>query len=89
MGSLVDLVTSDVGLTYDPEDPGALRRALLLSISVDLDEMGQAARRKVEADTWETFVGETLAIYQGRDAPARRREHAVTLPKGSELGTRA
>jgi glycosyltransferase involved in cell wall biosynthesis len=89
MGSLVDLVTRDVGLTYDPEDPGALRRALILSRSVDLDEMGQAGRRKVEGDTWESFVSKTLAVYHGPDAVARRGEHAIPVPSAGKLGTRA
>jgi glycosyltransferase involved in cell wall biosynthesis len=89
MGSLVDVVTSDVGLTYDPEDPGALKRALLLSLSLDLDEMGRAGLQKVEGDTWERFVGETLAVYQGGGAAKRRGDHAISVPAGSELGTRA
>lgn len=65
MGCLGDLVTSDVGVLYDPSSAGSLRDALLQCTQLDLATMGKCALRKISLWDWQTIALRTLTLYQG------------------------
>jgi glycosyltransferase involved in cell wall biosynthesis len=73
VGGLPEIVGDDVGILFEPANPGSLARAVVrLLESGRLAELGKAARRKVVARwTNERLVDRHVAIYE--EVIARRR----------------
>ena len=68
-------VTGDAGLQVDPEDPGAMARAMADLVSDDALHADLSARGRARAAlySWERVARETLAIYAralGQDGPS-------------------
>jgi beta-1,4-mannosyltransferase len=79
VGCLPELVTTDVGLAYDSAERDSLVGALRASSTMDLERMGEAARHKVLARTWESAATKTLCAYGYADSGDRmRRTEPVT-----------
>ncbi|MGD2166363.1 MAG: glycosyltransferase family 4 protein [Anaerolineae bacterium] len=64
LGCLPELVTSDAGILYDPEDPDALARALRRIKTMDTRAMGAAAKAIAGGLQWDSIAQKTAAIYR-------------------------
>lgn len=63
MGCLPELINTDAGITYNPNDPAGLVNALQQAAELDLAQMGAVAQR-VNAVSWPDLARETVKIYQ-------------------------
>ncbi len=63
IGCLPELVTSDAGIVYDPDQPLGLRNALLRCTVEDLEAMGERAHRVAQAYSWATTARVVLRAY--------------------------
>ena len=64
MGCLPELVTQDIGLLYEPNDPESLACALEACRRLDLEGMGQHALDKVRTFSWQQMAAQTLDAYR-------------------------
>ena len=63
MGCLVEWITPDCGVLYDPR-PGALAAALQQVSGRDLRAMGSAAQARARRFPWEVMVRDTAQVYR-------------------------
>jgi hypothetical protein len=66
MGCLPELVTTDCGWLYPPDQPDALLTAMQLAVQADTRSMGAAAYQRVQGLTHESLALETLSVYLGK-----------------------
>jgi len=62
-GALVEIVDDTVGGTFTPRDPADLARAVGRLFERDRAEIGRAARRRAEANSWEAAFSQLLRRY--------------------------
>jgi glycosyltransferase involved in cell wall biosynthesis len=63
IGCLSEVITSETGSLYDPTDPEGVYKALLHTLSLDLETLGQNAYKRAAQLTWTDVVGKTLRVY--------------------------
>lgn len=63
MGCVPEVVTPDVGWTYEPTNLDGLAAAIRASLNADLAHMGRIARQRIESYTWEHMAAQTLKAY--------------------------
>lgn len=72
MASLPEDVDKNAGIFFDPNDPLALRGALLACRNKDLAAMGRRARQSLEDRTWPVFGAEHARLYRSVIFPSGR-----------------
>ena len=65
LGALGEYVTDGCGILYDPDDPDGLRRALLQSMRLDMDETRKRIAEKLRELDWNRIAGQTIGAYVG------------------------
>jgi beta-1,4-mannosyltransferase len=73
MAALPEEVDEKSGILFDPDDPQALRSALLSARDKDLAQMGRRARERMEGRTWEEFASSHLRAYHAVTKTLERR----------------
>jgi beta-1,4-mannosyltransferase len=63
LGCLTELITSEVGILYDPSYDRGLYDALCLSLDLDIVAMGGAAYLKAKEFSWQQTAKKTLVAY--------------------------
>ena len=63
IGCLSEVITSETGSLYDPTDPQGVYKALLHTLSLDLETLGQNAYKRAAQLTWADVVSKTLQVY--------------------------
>lgn len=63
MGSLPDLVDSEVGWLFDPDQEESLRECMEQAAKANVEEMGEKAYRKILQFTEDRFIEQTLRVY--------------------------
>lgn len=66
MGCLSELITTDTGWVYSPEDPRALGSALVKAIDADIGAIGNRAYERVSRMTLSRTISQTLRAYDVR-----------------------
>ncbi len=64
IGCLTELVNDEVGIPYDPDSPGALKRAMERAQDLDLARCGQGAMDLAGSISWERIAEQTLEAYE-------------------------
>lgn len=64
IGCLTEMITTDIGVLYDPLDPDGLYKALLQAQSLDLETLGQNAYEQATRLTWADMAQKTLRVYR-------------------------
>ena len=65
LGCMPELVGEREGVVYDVGDAEGLERAMVGVRAMGLEEMGPAAREKVEGFEWEGIAGQVEKVYRG------------------------
>ena len=64
LGCLPELIGTDSGFVYDPQEPHALGAALERAMGSNLTRMGAAAANRVNAVTWRDLARRTEGVYR-------------------------
>ena len=79
VGELTDHDPTQRSLTYDPDDPDGLRRAMERTLTVDVEAVGDANRTRAEELDWASVAVRTAAVYRGTH-PQEDAEPTVPVP---------
>jgi glycosyltransferase involved in cell wall biosynthesis len=66
MGCLPQTLPADASILYDPEAPGALRKAIAAAATSDLRAMGERARAYADTLDWDPIAAATARLYRGQ-----------------------
>jgi beta-1,4-mannosyltransferase len=72
MGCLPELIQSDAGWLFEPNDPDSLAEAMLSASLSDFSEVGRRAYERIAQYTPERFAEQTMEVYWGRAAGERK-----------------
>ena len=67
IGCLIDLISPDGGILYDPENSNGLRNAIVLGMQSDIELMGMCAYEKVKSHDFHEMALKTLSVYKGEE----------------------
>jgi glycosyltransferase involved in cell wall biosynthesis len=63
LGCLSELVSGDIGIQYDPQEPGGLLRALQRALRADLTRLGEGARGRNQSHSKQEVAARTVGVY--------------------------
>lgn len=64
-GCMADLIDGSMGVLYEPDEPGALPRAMRRARGMDLQAAGRAARARARQFDWNDIGDRIAALYRG------------------------
>jgi beta-1,4-mannosyltransferase len=65
LGALGEYVSDGCGILYDPEDPDGLRKALRMSMDMDMKEAEKRISDKLRELDWGRIAGKMIRVYTG------------------------
>lgn len=65
LGALAEYVSEGCGILYDPDDPDGLRRALRMSMDMDMREAEKRIAAKLVELDWNRIAGKMIRVYTG------------------------
>ncbi|WP_274650372.1 glycosyltransferase family 4 protein [Paenibacillus humicola] len=65
LGALGEYVSEGCGILYDPADPDGLRKALRLSMEMDMRETRKHIAAKLRELDWSRIAGKMIGVYTG------------------------
>lgn len=65
LGSLSEYVAEGCGILYDPADPDGLRKALAMSVNMNMSEAEKHISKKLAELDWQGIAGKMIKVYTG------------------------
>lgn len=65
LGSLSEYVSEGCGILYDPADPDGLRKALAMSVNMNMNEVEKHISKKLAELDWQGIAGKMIKVYTG------------------------
>ncbi|MHA6480435.1 glycosyltransferase family 4 protein [Paenibacillus sp. strain BS8-2] len=65
LGSLSEYVADGCGILYDPADPNGLRKALAMSVHMNMNEAEKQISKKLAELDWQGIAGKMIKVYTG------------------------